>query len=51
MKKYLALLLVAAMLCMALAGCGGGGSSAGAGTGEFGQDGREIAKDQTSRSV
>ncbi len=52
MKKYLALLLAVAMLCMALAGCGGGSSGSGMeGTGQFGQDGREIAKDQVYRSV
>ena len=56
MKKYLALLLAVAMLCMAMAGCGGSGSAGSAGTilegsGEFGQDGREKAKDQTYRSV
>ena len=27
MKKYLALLLAVAMLCMAMAGCGGGGAA------------------------
>jgi ABC-type transport system substrate-binding protein len=51
MKKYLALLLAVAMLCMALAGCGNSSGGSSAGTGQFGQDGREIAKDQTYRSV
>ena len=52
MKKYLALLLAVAMLCMAMAGCGGGNSTSGIeGTGKYGPDGREIAKEQVYKST
>ena len=51
MKKYLALLLAVAMLCMAMAGCGGSSNGSTDGTGEFGADGREVAKEQVYRSI
>ena len=51
MKKYLALLLVVAMLCMAMVGCGPAGNESTDGTGEFGADGREVAKDQIYNSI
>ncbi len=51
MKKYLALLLAVAMLCMAMAGCGGGQTGSADGTGKFGPDGREIAKEQVYKAI
>ncbi len=51
MKKYLALLLAVAMLCMAMVGCGPSNQGSVDGTGEKGPDGREIAKEQVYKSI
>lgn len=51
MKKYLALLMAAAMLCVAAAGCSGSKGGSASGSGDKGPDGREIAAEQVYRGI